>query len=697
MSVSRILAAQMLFATALATSLCAATGEVIRTCADFEKTRSMPNFANRTFDLEGWATIDYNPIPHIVGIRDRTGATIVTWNFSDIAFKAGDRIHISGSDEPSGLGKLTRHFKLLARGQPPPVPTITAADFNSGRYDYLPVHLNGTVHDAAPDEVDADFLQLVLNCDGTFVHVALLARKAERNTLIASIGSRVSATGLCDPHPRSLRNQYPRCLRLIRPEDLRILAPQDTDIFAVGDISDLYARHPQDISPQERRRAVGRVVAIWSDRSALLRTKDGHFATVRFREDPMPAYGEIIEAVGFPMSDLFNISILRAVWRRLPQSDIPPVEPVRLTAQQLFLDWKKQKHIHAEYHGQVIALSGTVMRLPPEDDANKTLLLESDSFVVKVDASSNPALLRGLARGARIEAVGTCVVETDPWSPATPLPRVKGLMLVPRGLGDIAVLSQPPWWTPGRLFAVIGTLLALIVAILIRNGIQKRNAALLARLTSELKVAERTRLAVELHDSIAQSLTGVALEVNTADRSADADPEKAHLHLGIAAKSLKSCRDELRYCLWDLRNSALENADMNEAIRQTLAPHLGEARLSVRFSVPRDRISDNTAHAILRIVRELTVNAIRHGQATDIKVAGSVEDRKLLFSVRDNGRGFDPANAPGVAQGHYGLLGIRERVEGFEGDLEIESTPGQGTRVTIWLNIPQELGKGARP
>ena len=129
---------------------------------------------------------------------------------------------------------------------------------------------------------------------------------------------------------------------------------------------------------------------------------------------------------------------------------------------------------------------------------------------------------------------------------------------------------------------------------------------------------------------------------------------------------------------------------MNEAIRQTLAPHIGAAGLSVRFNVPRERFSDKTAHAILHIIRELATNAVRHGHATHIRVAGSVEGDRLLFSVRDDGCGFDPNACPGMDEGHFGLQGVHERVNQLEGMVEFASSAGEGTKVTISIKARNE-------
>ena len=84
---------------------------------------------------------------------------------------------------------------------------------------------------------------------------------------------------------------------------------------------------------------------------------------------------------------------------------------------------------------------------------------------------------------------------------------------------------------------------------------------------------------------------------------------------------------------------------------------------------------------------QLASKAVRHGGARKVKVAGSAEAGVLLFSVADDGCGFDVNHAPGVDECHFGLQGIRERVAHFQGKMTIESTPGKGTHVSIKLKV----------
>lgn len=282
---------------------------------------------------------------------------------------------------------------------------------------------------------------------------------------------------------------------------------------------------------------------------------------------------------------------------------------------------------------------------------------------------------------------------------ATVLARDKAMhpdSMLPSEDDVLAIIAQKSsWWTRERIAIAIAAasallLLTLVWSLSLRVLVNRRGRELLrekaAHLDSTLRIDERTRLAVELHDSVAQNLSGVSLQVDAALRNERLNPEKTRTNLLLASAILKSSREELRNCLWDLRSRALDEPDMESAIRQTLRPILNDVRLAIRFNVPRTKLSDNTAHAILRIIRELVSNSIKHGSATRIAIAGGIEKDRLMFSVSDNGCGFDAENTPGPAAGHFGLTGIRERLRGFAGTMHIESTGGKGTRTVISMS-----------
>ena len=260
----------------------------------------------------------------------------------------------------------------------------------------------------------------------------------------------------------------------------------------------------------------------------------------------------------------------------------------------------------------------------------------------------------------------------------------------------LSMLAQKPsWWTSRRIVIALATASVLLLLTLawnmsLRVLVNRQSRELLhekiAHLGSTLRIDERTRLAVELHDSVAQNLSGVSLQVDAALRNGRNNPEKARANLVLASAILKSSREELRNCLWDLRSCALDEPDMESAIRQTLRPILNDVKLAIRFKVPRKMLSDNTAHAVLRIIRELVSNSTKHGNATKIAIAGRLSDGRLVFSVTDNGSGFDTSTSPGPADGHFGIAGIMERLRAFSGTMNIESKPGNGTRIAISMS-----------
>jgi signal transduction histidine kinase len=190
---------------------------------------------------------------------------------------------------------------------------------------------------------------------------------------------------------------------------------------------------------------------------------------------------------------------------------------------------------------------------------------------------------------------------------------------------------------------------------------------------------------VELHDSVAQNLAGVSLQIDAALRNLHVDRDKMIHNLSLASTILKTSREELRNCLWDLRNHALDEQDLNTAIRQTLKPIVDDVKVSINFDFPRNKLSDNTAHAVLRIIRELVANSIRHGKAKNIIIDGYRQKDGIVFSVTDDGCGFDENTVLGPSEGHFGLAGIRERLNALSGKMAIERTIDKCTKITVTL------------
>ena len=659
-----------------------------------------------SFDLTAIVTIPLRQGLHLYAVKDETGSVILHRNISNeqSTLNTGDLIHATGVTKwrrsgPSPCIAICNTISILSNGTVPTPEDATAIGVAEGQWDNHFVKVSGTVRDAFNDEIDPRWGFLVIQSGRETLYACFNSADACKTRMDDLICAEISVTGLCSTQVIAPRHFSGRYILFSDRDAISIIRPAPTDPF---DVPDLYATrhtHPPIINGMDRRRVVGRVIAVWHGDRLLLRTPDRHIVRVDLADRNPPLYGTNIEAVGIPETDLYRINLSRAIWRTnsLPEEVEPP--PQDVTAKQLLTDWRGMPAIQTEYHGRAIRIKGLVRSLPSPESAYSRMALECDNYIIPVDANACPQALTGVDIGCKIEVAGTCLIEIDNWRPNAPFPHVEGFALVVRTPADVQIISRPPWWTSGRLLSVIGALMAVLIGVFVWNRslnrlAERRGRELLREqiehVKSDLKVEERTRLAVELHDSLAQSLTGVSMEIEAAKELKGNAPADMLSHLNFAARTLMSCRNELRNCLWDLRSQALEEKSMDKAIERTLLPYVNDSRIAVRFNVPRTRLSDNTAHMLLCIIRELVLNAIRHGNASNIRVSGVLDGGELKFSVRDNGGGFDPENSLGVLQGHFGLQGIRERVEQLGGTLHIASAIGSGTRVAISIKVPHQ-------
>lgn len=220
------------------------------------------------------------------------------------------------------------------------------------------------------------------------------------------------------------------------------------------------------------------------------------------------------------------------------------------------------------------------------------------------------------------------------------------------------------------------------------------NARLYER-TRELAVMEeRNRLAREIHDTIAQGLTGIILQLEASDQLMDVNPEKARMRLQKATALARSSLQEARRSVWNLRPTPLEDRKLADAIGEELRRQADEASWETSCNVEgeQDGVSIETENGLYRIAQEALSNVAKHAQATRVDVKLSFAGGRVRLSVRDNGTGFDPTTARSAeksagTQGGFGLMGLRERARLLGGTLDINSAPGKGTLMQVEVPI----------
>lgn len=235
---------------------------------------------------------------------------------------------------------------------------------------------------------------------------------------------------------------------------------------------------------------------------------------------------------------------------------------------------------------------------------------------------------------------------------------------------------------------------ALVVGGLIAGAWRLRLRAL--RRQFSLVLGERVRLSRELHDTLLQSLVGVALEFDAVAKSLDTSPATAKARVVKIREHVEEYIREARRSIWSLRSTALETGDLLEALKESAERATSNHGVELAFHVegtPR-RLPPQIEHQVLRIGQEAMLNAVRHAQASHLDVRVSYEPHAVVLQLKDDGVGFDPEKTAEGTTDHYGIITMRERAQQAGGDVTIISAPGRGTtveaRVPTTAFAPQE-------
>ncbi|HEX2361789.1 MAG TPA: sensor histidine kinase [Jiangellaceae bacterium] len=212
------------------------------------------------------------------------------------------------------------------------------------------------------------------------------------------------------------------------------------------------------------------------------------------------------------------------------------------------------------------------------------------------------------------------------------------------------------------------------------------NQALQAQLLTQAREAgvhdERQRIAGEIHDTLAQGLTGIITQLEAAEQSAD-QPAEWRRHIANASQLAREGLSEARRSVGAMRPEALEKAPLLNAIRDVVEQwsRMHGIPVAVATTGTARQLHPEIEVALLRTAQEALANVAKHANASKVWLTVSYMEDVVTLDVRDDGTGFQPGSAA-ASDGGFGLTGMRRRVSRVAGILEIESEPDGGTAIS---------------
>lgn len=460
---------------------------------------------------------------------------------------------------------------------------------------------------------------------------------------------------------------------------------------------DVPKRTIADIAPERmgsawfhRVRVVGEVT--YRDHQSFFVQDASGGIRVRTSSQPAVEEGQTVEVFAFPEQSGFVRTLTEAVVYPVQAAEHPRTRSLDL-----------KNALTSEQSGSLVRISAMLLACRT-NSMGQLLELQEQQHLFVATLAAGRGLLPNMAPGSRLRVTGVCNDETTGAFLANEtLPEkqfLPSLNILLRSPQDVAVLSGPPWWSLKRTMTLVGTLSTVIFVTLLwvhllRRRLERQQAAQLAfsRQVLERLEDERRRIAVNLHDSLGQTLMVIKNHAMLAVQSPAEESGFQHRLNAISSVATQAI-EEVRQITHDLRPYQLDRLGLTQAIRTSVNQASNATdHTSILFACRVDDIDglfDKEAEIhVYRIAQEAITNVVRHSAATEAAVVIKKRATAVSLSIRDNGRGFDPAKPASQLHEHgYGLSGIAERVRILGGALAIDSRPAGGTSLTVEIPLP---------
>ena len=426
----------------------------------------------------------------------------------------------------------------------------------------------------------------------------------------------------------------------------------------------------QEVSLSRDQRVVVRgVVTLFTDASLYVQDQTGGLE-VSPGNTPQLALGDEVEITGKSRGGEEGPSLVDASITRLWSGSQPvPLAP------------KPEQAAEGAYDARLIEVEGRPLE-PQFDTKGVRLVLENEHQIFAAYLPLSPgsqAEIKRIGTGSVLRLTGVCTSnKKQHFSPV-------GFSVLLRSFEDVRLVASPPWWNLQHflLIALFALVLAFVAHRVHIHNLNQRFRAV---------VEERSRLAREMHDTLAQGFSGVALQLENLAAELRHSSQTPHTkrHLDLALRMVRHSREDAHSSIFVLRSLATDRPDILQALVDAARLKSAANDLQIiteRKGVPFD-LSDETAHNLLRLGQEAVANVIRHAEASEMTITLHYEPDSVTLTVADNGRGFHLSEAKSVSTGHFGLTGLRERAARIDAFLDIQSDLNRGTAVRV--TVPRE-------
>jgi signal transduction histidine kinase len=634
--------------------------------------------------LIGVVVDESQPREHAVILADQTAGIYLTSVTNLFApYHRFDVLSVSGTTIAGEFAPcvLTTEVHKIGFGPTPPARHVTYQQLITGALDAQLVEIRGVVRQCLPPEPDSDVWNVVLAADGGTVPVRL---SLPQDPLVQP-DAEVSIQAVCLYQFNLKRQLLNPVLQVPRGVEVKIENPQPRDPFAVPLQSSVSLLQFATKIPYGHRVHVRGIVTLSQPGSLVwIRDASSGLRIQTPQQDPLAA-GDEIDVLGFPSYGASSPLLEDAIFKKIGRT-IPP-QPLSLT------------NFPDAFNNQddLVSIEAKLLEVRPIlDGVALTLEISGKSFNAILKQLPSSSESRNWQPGSLVRVAGICTVIYDDSRPVMGIWQPQSFQLLLRSSSDIVIIQPPPWWTSKHIMFSLGLLAAvsLTISCLVvwksRRRIQEQT---LRRTMAENEfaaiLAERNRLAREIHDTLAQGLNATSVQLQLVEKHASGASEKMIEHLNQSKQLVRHSLEEARNSIWNMRSQVLESRDLagalNNILEQMADDTINETKVEVTGS--KRRLSPVIENNLLRIGQEAITNALKHAGAKHIKVKLDFGENTLSLIVADDGCGFDPAN-PRPSAGGFGLLGMKERARGLNSELKVRSVPNCGTEVQVGVSIP---------